>query len=257
MNIYTLVYGTFTFPNQTFEVKNFSLPIDTPVTPIRRKDGGVSLDGYLSPRKFVIRGKVYSEDEGTALENLRTMQRALHNRGQSAAFYYQADRYFMCRLAPEGVNAIPNEGLWGHVFDVDAVLVAEKPYAESTTLRTTTGSRTNNSSAQSLTNNGNAPTNPIFTFVAGTWAFSSDLRVENVNNSLFFSWGGRFAAGQTLVIDCDAGCVLLHVGATMVDAISYFSGNLFFKLEDGGNNTVVIDAATLSYTITSRDRYYA
>lgn len=256
--IFTLQYGTYSFPNQTFEIEGHSLYSDTPVNPIRRKDGGVELQGFLQPKRFTIRGKVYSSDPGTVHNDLINLKRAVHNQGNAANFRYKDDRYVPgARMAPEGIQAIKAQGLFGYLYEVSLVFVAERPFAESDTLRHVSGTRNNASSGETLTNNGNYPTNPLFIFVAGTQAFNNKLRVDNLNNSMFFAWGGPFAAGQTLIVDCDGGCVLLQVGLTLVDAISWFSGNLFFRLEDGGSNSLIINGGTFAYDIYNRDRYYA
>jgi len=178
-------------------------------------------------------------------------------RGETAQLKYRSDRYVTCALAREGVNSIYQKGLYEYLAEIQVVMVTHRPFAESTTLTTATGSRTNNSALQSITPGGNYPTNPIFTFVAGTWNFSNDLRVDNNANSMYFGYSGAILAGQTLVVDCDAGCVLLQVGLTMVDSISLFFGNLFFELKDSLQNDMPINAATLSYSIAFRDRYYS
>lgn len=252
---FTLQYGTYTFPNQTFVILSHPMTVDTPVFEIRRKLGGVAENGYLRSKKFVIQGKVYGTDKDSVHNELNTMMRAVYNSGESAAFKYRDDRYVTALLAQDGLHANPEKGLYEYMYNVDLVLVSPRPFAESTTLRTVTGSRTNNSAIEALVNQGNMPTFPIFTFIAGA-TFSNDLAVTSQANSMLFAFTGTLVNGQTLVIDCDAGCVLMHVGATMVDAMCYFSGNLFFKLEDGGSNQVVIDSATLSYSIVSRDRYF-
>jgi hypothetical protein len=255
--MWTLQFGTYTFPNKTFEVDGHQLSMDTPVGEIRRADRGKSLDGYIRPKKFRIRGKVYGDNADSVHNSINIMKRALHNSGLEAELYYRSDRYVNCRLAVEGINGVWEKGLYEYLMNVDAVFVAARPWAESTSLRTVTGTRTNNSAVDNgVVNNGHFPTEPLFTFVAGTWAFSNDLRVDNNGNSHWFSYGGPFVAGQTLVIDCALGCVLLQVGLTMVDAISYFAGHLFFKVEEGGTNPLVINGATLAYTIQTRDRWY-
>lgn len=258
-NIFTLIFGTYNFPNQTFEIDGHQISLDTPAVPIRRSNGGVVLDGFIVPKKFVIRGKIFGDDKDQVHATLIAMQRAVHNGGKSAAFRYRGDRYVPeAWLSQEGINAAFEKGLYENMYNVDLVLVARRPFAESDVLVTLTGSRTNSSAIQAATTGGDYPASPVFTVVAGTWAFMNGIRVENDGNSQFWSWGGPFAAGQTLVVDCDLGCVLLHRGSVMVDAISYFSGNLFMRLEpDGVPNNLVINGATLSYSIKYRDRWYS
>lgn len=253
--IYTLAFATYIFPNQTFEIDGHRLQADTPVTPIPRFDGGVVQRGYLYPKRFSINGKAYHTDIDTLHNALNIMKKSMHNKGNPDYLKYRADRRIYCQIAPEGFDALYQKGLYQHLAEIRIGLVAPEPCAEDVNETTTNGSRTNSSSVQSLTNSGNYPTRPIFTFVAGTWAFLNDIYVINQANSLYFRYQGRLISGQTLVVDCAAGCVLLQVGVTMTDAISYIAGDLLFMLEEGANS-VVIDAATLSYSIKHRSKWY-
>lgn len=252
----TFSFGTYSFPNQTFEALDHPLAMDTPELSIRRRDGGVVLRGYAKPKRLRINGKVWEGDRDALWSTLNIMQRALHNAGAAAQLKYRDDRYVTARLAREGISQPFTKGLHEYLVEVDLTFVAQRPYAESTTQRTVTGSRTNNSSASNFGAGGHYPSNPVFTFVGGTWPFSNDIYVLNTANSHSFRYAGPIAAGQTLVVDCDLGCVLLHSGAQMIDAISRFSGDLFFEIVEGGTNSVVVDAATLNFTALYRDRYY-
>lgn len=254
-NPYTLQYGTYAFPNQTFELIGHKLMMDTPSSPIRRKDGGVSLDGNMLPKKFQINGKVFANDIDTLHATQNILQRALHNKGQEAFLQYRADRRILCRLAPEGIDAPYEKGLYQYVANLNIVLLAKNPLAESTTLRTGSGTRNNASGGDSVVNQGTAVTYPLFTFVSGH-TFFNNLSVVNNTNGMSFGWQGTLVNGQTLIIDCDAGCVLLQSGTSFIDAISYFYGDLFFAIESGGTNSLTLAGGTYSYSILSRDRYY-
>lgn len=253
--IYTLQYATYTFPNQTFEIEGHRLGVDTPVTPIPRFDGGVVQRGYLVPKRFALNGKIFSNDIGSMHNAINIMKKSVHNKGNPNYLQYRSDRRVYCQIATEGIDVVYQKGLYEHLANVRIGLVAPEPCAEDVSETTVTGSRTNNSSTQSMTNSGNYPTRPVFTFVAGTWAFLNDIYVLNNANSLYFRYQGRLTSGQTLVVDCAAGCVLLQVGVTMTDAISYLAGDLLFMLEEG-SNSCVIDAATLNYSIKYRSRWY-
>ena len=249
---YTLIYGTYTFSNQTFEIVGHKQQFDTPVEDIRRKDGGVSLDAYEQPRKIRINGIIYGTNKDSVHNDLNTLARAVRNDGDSAQFKYRSDRFVTARISREGLNTSFRKGLYEYMYDVNVVLVAENPYAESTTLRTVSGSLNDGVTTDVLTNNGSRPTRPLFTFVAGA-SFTNDLRVDVPANSHFFSFSGPLLNGQSLIIDCDLGCVLLQSGPTFINAISHFGGNLFLEIPEGGNQNIVINAATLNYNIDSRD----
>jgi len=253
--IYTLQYGTYTFPNQTFQLKEIPTTIVTPLQDLRRRDQGKGLDGRLAGRSYKINGKIFSLDKASLWNALNIMNKSIHNQGEVGDLKYRDDNISAkCRMSRE-LRAKPGKGLYEHLHDIDAVFISAHPYVAGLTVNTLTGSITGAPSVISPNNAGNFPTNPIFTFVGGTWAFSDDIAVENVGNSHQFSYEGPIAAGQTLLIDCDAGCVLLHVGATMVDAISYFSGDLFFELDEGVN-TLIIDGATFDYEMDWYHRWY-
>lgn len=254
---FQLQFATYTFPNQTFEIQEHTMDIDTPVFDVRRRDGGEVMDGFLKQRTWRINGKIYGENEGSVHNELNTLYRSMHNEGVGASLFYLADRYAFAQLAPGGMLSRPlAKGLYRFAWDIDIILISN-PFAESVTSTRVTGSRTNNSAATATTPGGNFKTNGVFTFVAGTWAFGGTVRVDNVATSLFFQYTGGLTAGQTLIVDTVAGCVLRQVGLTMVDALSLFGGNLStFFLKPGVSNSLVINAPTLSFTLDYRDRYY-
>lgn len=254
---FTLQFATYAFPNQTFEPDGHALKISLPMASLQRKNGGIIMDGFLTVKAFRINGKVYSNNIDVLHETLNILQKSLHNNGQAGNFLYRSDRQTLCRLGPDGVNVIYEKGLYQFVANVNAQFVTERPFAQSPTVRTESGSLTAAapSFAEVLLNAGHYPSNPIITFIAGANNFSNNLVVLNNANSLTFSFTGPLLAGQTLVVDCDAGCVLLHVGAAMVDAMSYIAGDLFLQLEEG-NNTLVFTGASLSYTARWSDRWY-
>ena len=253
---YTLQFGTYSFPNQTFELEGHRLQSDVPTSPIRRMNGGVVLQGNLLPKTIVLNGRMFSSNIDVLHESMNIMKQALHNAGLPAWLQYRSDRQVWCQIAPSSIDAIYEKGLYQYLANVKVTLMAPRPFAQSTSSRTVTGTRTNNSALEYANNLGHYPTNPVFTFVNGTWAFSNNIFVQNNGNCLSFNYQGPMVAGQTLVIDCDLGCVLLQVGLTMVDATSYFAGDLFFQLDPTGTNTLIITAASLSYSVLSYDRYY-
>lgn len=254
---FQLVLGTYTFPNQTFELQEHTMDIDTPIFDVRRRDGGEVMDGFLRQRTWRINGKVYGDNEGSVHNDLNTLMRSVHNGGVGASFFYLSDRYAFAQLAPGGLMAAPlAKGLYRFAWNIDIVLVSD-PFAESVVSTRVSGSRTNNSAASATTPGGNFNTKGLWTFVAGTWNFGSTIRVDNVATSLFFQFTGGLSAGQTLIVDTVLGCVLRQVGLTMVDALSLFGGNLnTFFLKAGVSNSLIVNAPTLSFTMDYRDRYY-
>lgn len=259
MDNYQIAFGTYTFPNTSFQFVDHRMDIDTPVNEAARRNGADILPGYLKPKMWRINGRIYGNDTGSVHNSLNTMKRALHHAGVGASLFYMTGRYAFAQLAPGGFMAKPaDKGLYEYCWDIDALLVSN-PFSESVTVTRVSDTRTNNSAATSASPGGNYPASPVFVFVGGTWAFggSANIRVENVANSLFFQFFGGLAAGQTLLVDCVAGSVMWQVGATMVDAMSYFAGNLTtFVLEPGGANSLIVNAPTLSFYLDFHDRYY-
>jgi hypothetical protein len=251
---YTLMFGTYTFSNQTFEIVGHQQGLDVPTIDIRRKNGGVTLTGYESPRKITINGTIFSTDKDSLNNEANIMFRALRNRGQEAALQYRADRFITARIDKSGLDFQFRQKLYEYVYDVKATFIAQNPYAENIDLRIVTGSLYNGVTTETITNNGTRPTRGLFTFVSGA-SFTNDLRVDVPANSHYFNFAGPLLNGQTLIVDCDAGSVMLQSGSSFVDAISYFGGNLFLEIPEGGAQSVIINGATLSYNIQTRDRY--
>lgn len=252
----TLQYGTYTFPNQTFKLLELPFNMDTPIQDIQRRHGGVVLDGYATPRQYRINGKVFGTNKGSVYNELNIMQRACHNKGQKGALQHRDGWQIQARLSPTGFIPVPvNEGLYEFAYDVNIVFISEEPCAESTTLHEATGSCANNTQEEVVNNAGHFVSRPIFQFVAGTWSFLNGISVLNDANSHTFQYEGPIVAGQTLMVDCDAGCVLLQQGLTMMNAMSYIAGDIFLELE-AGNNSLIINGATLDYTINWRDKEY-
>lgn len=253
---YTLAFASYTFPNQTFELQGHQLQASVPVSQIQRQNGGVVLDGYLSPKTFIINGKMYAADIDTLHESVNILKKSLHNKGQTAYLQYRSDRRTLCRLGQAGVNVIYEKGLYQYVVNVQAQMVTDRPFAESPTTRNSSRSLSAAipSLVDGLTNAGHYLSNPIFTFIPGA-SFTNNLHVMNDANSMGFDFIGPLLSGQTLIIDCDAGCVLFQIGTDLVDAMSYFQGDLFLALEEGANN-LVISGATLTYSVNWKDRWY-
>ena len=258
MITHTLVFGTYTFPNATFKIQAHRLDIDTPSAATPRMDGGEVLLGSLTPRMFAINGQLWSTDRDSMHNSFITLQRAVHNAGVGASFYYRPDRYVFAQLSQAGMQATPRQGLYEHMVDVDMVLVAKKPYAESIQMSSDSGSLANSCSVRQLTPIGNYPTQGVWTIVSGaTWSALDSFRVTNVLNSNSFIFYGPISVGQTLVIDNVLGSVIMQVGMTMVDAMSLFGGNVFMQLEPGVQNDLVVCGPTLSFSLQYRGRYYS
>lgn len=253
---FTLQFGTFTFPNQTFQIVDHRTSPDTPVAAIPRRDGGQVLPANLTPRGIQINGKLYGTDKDSVHNSLNILQRAMHNAGAGASLFYRSDRFVEAELAQGGVVGRYDEGLYEHVILVDMQLVSKNPYAEGVARPVSTGSRTNSCGILSVTPEGNYPTQGVWTFVAGT-SFTGGIRVDNVLNSMSFIYSGFLAPGQTLVVDNVLGCVLLQVGLTMTDAMTLFGGDVFMELVAGVQNDLVICAPTLDFSLVHRARYYS
>lgn len=253
---FTLQYGTFTFPNQTFQVADHRFTPDTPIAPVPRRDGGEVLPANLLPRMIQINGKLYGDDKDTVHASLNDLQRAVHNAGDGASLFYRADRFVYAEVAPAGLVGRYEEGLYEHVILVDMQFVAKNPYAEGVARPSLTGSRTNSCGTASVTPDGNYPTQGVWTFVAGH-TFLGGISVENLLNSMGFTFAGPMVPGQTLVVDNVLGCVLLQVGLTLVDAMTWFGGHAFMQLEAGQSNSLQICGPTLDFSFLHRARYYS
>lgn len=253
----TLQYGTFTFPNQTFKIVENPFQMDTPIFDIQRKIGGVVEDGFPAPKVVHINGKIYGTDKGSVSNELNILQMSVHNKGLGSTLIYR-DGWQMrnVHLAPAGFVATPaSDGTYEFAYIIDIFMATADPFVESVVTHTASGSMANDTQSKTLNNAGHFMGRPIFTFVAGTWDFSNQLSVLNVASSHTFQYEGPIVAGQTLVVDCDGGCVLLQEGVTMVNAMSYSAGDIFMDLEPG-DNLVLLTGATIGFSIAWKDREY-
>lgn len=252
----TLVFGTYTFPNQTFQIVDHRISPDTPVAPIPRRDGGEVLVHSLTPRGIRINGRLFGTDKNSVHNELNVLMKSMHNAGAGASLFYRADRFVYAELAQGGLVGQYEDGLYEHVILVDMTMVSKNPYAEGVAQGSASGSRSNSCGTVSVTPDGIYPTQAVWTFVAGH-TFTGGIRVDNVLNSMSFVFSGPMTPGQTLVVDNVLGCVLLQVGLTMVDAMTLFGGDAFLELAAGVQNDLVVCAPTLNFSMVFRPRYYA
>lgn len=251
---YQLQFGTYLFPNQSFELLEHRIDIDTPVNPIRRRDGGVVQEGFLTPKRWRINGKIYGTDKGTVHNDLNNLYKSLHHNGVGASFFYRDDRYVFAQLGPGGIVATPEaKGLYEYDYLVDIVLVSDA-FSESVNSHNHSAQHNNGTEVLPLSVGGNFPTQPIFVFVGGTMNFGIPIRVENAGSSYYWQFSNGLLAGQTLIVDCVAGSVLYQQGLTMMDGMSFFGGYLDFPINPGDSLTIA--GGTFNYSINYRDRWY-
>jgi hypothetical protein len=215
--IYTLRFGDYEFPNQTFEIEGLPLENDVRDNPIPRMHGGVVLTPFLSSRRFRISGIIHNASAADSLTQLLAMQSALL--AGEDKFKYSGDRYINCYVST--IDPQFEKGTDKAVINVDIDLLAQNPFLYSDGASYLDGfTMTGITESFSVASDGNAFSEPIIHFYASGGTISDGISLENTDTGASMRWRGIVPAGQTLSVDSDTLEVML--GST--DGISNFEG---------------------------------
>ncbi len=227
--IYTLFFGDYEFPNQTFEV--VGLPIDNDIREdtILRRHGTLAQDPYLKSRRIKIKGTLHGDDADTVYSDLMSMQEALLS--DEAAFKYRSDRSINCFTRK--FDPTFEIGTDKRVIRISIDLLAQSPFFSST------GASYSESVAASggtynfdVYNGGNVFSEPIIYICATGGTINDDIKLINQTDSdKFIRYRGILANGQTLRIDSS----ILTVVNNEVAGLTYFEGD-FLSLLAGTNS---------------------
>ena len=94
--IFTIQFGSYTFPNQTFTLDSLPLNTQSKETTVPRMHGSVMPTFYLKSRTIRIKGRLHDPDPENVLTMLLNLQSNLMNGEQ--ALYFRSDRYIKARL---------------------------------------------------------------------------------------------------------------------------------------------------------------
>lgn len=249
---YTLVFGDYTFPNQTFEVKGLPTEVSLDEAALPRRKGTRILASRLGPRKLRISGTLHGTDADTVQEELDKMQAKLADAGQQN-LKYRDDRFLRAFLKAFGHSYI--EGGFPFLAKVDLTFEAGDPYLYSTSLTTHTEDITTLTGACkvfNVVNPGWVEAVPVYILKPGI-TVTDNILFHNQTNGDRFRWHGTLVPGMTLTIDSDAQTVLLGSGA---DGITQFDGD--FAILAALTNTFRYAGATMALLkIEYRRRYLA
>jgi len=234
--MFTISFGDYSFPNQTFEIAEFPLENKIQENDIPRRHGSVIQAPYLGSRKIRIKGTLHSSSSTTTQTQLMAMQAALL--AGEKALQYRSDRYINCRLK----NLKPSypQGLDMAVIAIDISLIAGVPffYSAGASYSDTQTPSAGVTISFGIGNGGNVFSEPIFSICATGGTISDNIWLKNVTNSKILQFRGTVPNGATIVIDTD----LLTVLNNGADGLSNFEGD-FITLEAGTNTMQFVGAA--------------
>ncbi len=244
--MYTLMFGSYSFPNKTFEVQSFPLENNILEETIPQKHGSVAQAPYLKSRKISIKGMIHNSTEASSLTELLALQAALLA-GENK-FYHRSDRYIDCYCRK--IDALPEKGTDKAVLEVKIELLAKSPFYIAAGAST---SDVNNATGSTLlfniNNNGNAFSEPIIYICATGGTINNQIQLKNVTKDDIFNYRGILNNGLTLQIDTKDYEVLNNG----VDGLSDYEGD-FLTVVAGSNNFQYV-GMTCRITIEHRDRY--
>jgi hypothetical protein len=247
--MFTLLFGDYTFPNQTFEVTDFNNEITIRETAIPRKHGAIIQSPYAATRKIKISGTLHNSTVETTHTQLLNMQEALLAGERN--FQYRSDRYLPCytkRISPD-----KKKGTDGAVIDVDIELIAQVPFfCSAGASYSVTGNAVKGTTLSfNVVNGGNVFTWPVWSFCATGGTITDDLLLICTSDSnKQLRYRGVINNGMTLAINTDD----MTAAMNSVDGLSNFEGD-FLSLA-AGTNTFQLVGATMRMTCEYRYRWY-
>jgi phage-related protein len=237
--MFTLTFGTYSFPNQTFEVERYTTQSEVSSDRIPRAHGSKVQAPYLKERKIQVSGKLHNSTQAATETQFIAMQQALLFQVEKS-FQMSSSKYINCYC--EKIDPRPAQGTDRAVLEVDINLVAANPFFYSTGASYSfSGVVPAGVSNFSIDNNGTVFSEPIFNFYAATMTITDGVSVANLTNGKGMRYRGVVSRGTTLKINCETFEVLNNG----VDGMSWFEGD-FLTLEPGTNS---LRAVGLTYTL--------
>jgi phage-related protein len=247
--IFTLWFGNYEFPNQTFEIDGLPVENNVQESIIPRRHGVIIQAPYLKSRTFKISGILHNNTAETSHTQLMAMQAALLA-GENN-FKYRSDRQIKCYT--KSIKPEFKEGTDKAVIEVAISLVAQEPFfcsagASYSDIQTPVKGTT---LLFDIYNGGNVFSEPKFMICATGGTISDDIQLKNITNgNQLFKFRGVVPNGLTLEIDCGGMAVLNNA----VDALSYFEGDFVTLLP--GTNSFQFVGATCRLTTEDKYRWY-
>jgi len=242
--LYTLMFGSYTFPNQTFEVVN--LPINNGISEdnIPRKQGALIQTPYLKARKIKIKGAIYNATRESAWTELMDLQSNLLS--GEGKFYHRSDRYIDCYT--KKINPKFAKGTDKGVIDLEIELVAQNPYFIAAGASTSDAFNVTGDYNFNINGLGKAFEEPKIYICATGGEITDEIKFTLGSKS--FSFRGTVANGKTVEIDTKE----VTVENNSADGLSQFEGD--FLTVEAGSNAFQYEGFTGRLTIEHRPRWY-
>lgn len=255
---YRIRFGSYTFPNDTFEVAGLPLENQLDEANIPRRDGSRILASKLGPRRIRIKGQLHGADEDTVHSALNEFFNQLSTMGEQQ-LKYRSDRYMKCWVRSFGHSYsqgayAPGTG-YGGVAAIDIQMQAADPFLYSTSLTTHTiaaDALVNTSLLFDVVNPNIVSAVPQIILVPGV-TLSDVIFFHNRTTGERFQWHGTLAPGMTLTVDSEEQSVELGSG---VDALSLYEGD-FITLNGLTNNFRIAGFTLSNLLVVYRPRYLA
>ncbi len=245
--IFTLEFGDYTFPNQTFEVEGFPTINNTKEENIVRQHGAEIQTPFLKAKKFKIRGIIHNSSKTTSLSDLDDMQKNL-----------LADKNFFRDRSDREIEAFarkvtPSQELGSDkaIINVEIDMIAPSPFFQATGASIETAFSLVGTSIFDLVVGGNTFNEPKIHIFANGGTINDDFQLTNVtNNNQSFKFRGIILDGQTVVLDSKE----LTVFNNAVDGISDFEGEFINLL--AATNQFSYSGATCLLTFERKNRWF-
>jgi len=246
--IFTLEFGDYTFPNQTFEIQNASSINNVKEENIVRQHGAVIQTPFLSAKRFTIKGIIHNTDRDTSLSELDSMQQNLLNNKD-----YLRDRSDReIEAYTKKIVAEPELGTDQAVINIRVDMTAPVPFFTAVGASTETAfTLVDGVCLFDLAVAGNAFNEPKIYIHANGGTINDDFQLFNItNNNQLFKFRGVIADGETVIID-SKDLTVLNNG---VDGISDFEGDFINLL--AGTNEFSFGGSTCLLTFERKGRWY-
>ena len=244
--LYTLMFGTYTFPNQTFEVVNLPIEKDVKEDNIPRRDGSIIQTPYLKSRKIKIKGNIHNTTSAASWTELMAMQAALL--AGEDKFYHRSDRYIDCyckKIDPKFI-----EGTDKAVIDMQIELIAQRPFFIAAGASTSDVFNVTGNYSFNINGLGNAFEEPIVYICATGGTITDEIKLTNNANGRAFQYRGTLGNGLTLEVDTKE----VTVENNAADGLSQFEGD--FLTIEAGSNSFAYEGFTCRITVEHRSRWY-
>lgn len=244
--MFTLKFGDYEFPNQTFEVDGFGLSNSAKEENIILLNGSEVQDPYLKGRTFKIVGIIHNSAQATSLAQLSAMQTALFNGKQD--FQHLSDRVlpaYTTKFTPK-----PQRGSDQSIFAVEITMLAPIPYFVSAGASVSEVFSIVGTTLLNINIPGDVLNYPKIYITASGGTINDDVSLQNITSEQTIRYRGTINNGEAVEVDSG----VLDVFNNSVRDIENFEGSFIDLLP--GTNTFLYVGATCQLEILYKSRWY-